>query len=541
MQAITPGLEAFQGDALMRLDGDTLAHIFEFLRPFGALAALSTTCKWIREACKPTMFRKCSLIGHICPYFDMDWKRRILPAAVRAHVITLSIACIFRRLGEDWMLTESNAYGKVYQPLINELALMPKLRNIILFAQEGDGIPWEALKAILAIPQVRSLSFKGLFDRRDSLPWNIRQLPLSPVAPLHRLSYRTKPYGASPSRTEVDFFVRYLQEARSQDSLEVFEMAGHCAPPELLNGACWSHLRVLSLHGWQFDVQATSTTPCDMPLVSVLGCMAALRELSLKMAHLRGTIQRYVWPPGLDTSLPWPDLESFVLSHPRAGDQICAHLPSSLRHLSLLCWPRHYIYRDRRRRETMDEYGWGSPVLTSSELLSLLSSCPTSALEQLDIEFRADYAERALLRLLGSQFPVLTVLTIHRYSDEGPDDVPVSAIGDALAALRHLRVLRIGVDTTDYSRKYDYDSEDSMAALQIPASIFARTLAPEVEMVCFLRRYSRRARFFPFRIIREDHALPNAVYEPRVSKICGISIDDEDEPPLAMSAAIEYD
>lgn len=62
-----------------------------------------------------------------------------------------------------------------------------------------------------------------------------------------------------------------------------------------------------------------------------------------------------------------------------------------------------------------------------------------------------------------------------------------------------------------------------MAALQIPASIFARTLAPEVEMVCFLRRYSRRARFFPFRIIREDHALPNAVYETRVSKICGIS------------------
>ncbi len=436
----------------MHLDSDTLRNILEILRLSRGLAALSMTCKWIREACKPIMFQSCNLIIPCTSYFDSSWRRRILPAAIRDYVMyvpqnptvqiwlidgclrTLTIECTFHRLGPKWMLSSNaSAYDKVYQPFIDALARMPKLRNITLYAAQCDGIPWEAMRAIVTIPQVRSLSFEGLFDRRSSLSRELQALPMYPLAPLERLSYTTEAYQPSPLSTEIDFFVRLFRQAELRKSLEIAEMIGHCAPLELFGGSRWSHLRVLSLHGQQFETYGVSL---ETPVITLLGGMPALRELTLKTAQPKASVRRYVWPPGLTASLPWPHLEIFAISNLLADDEICTHLPPSLRRLSLLCWPRHYVHRDRRGRDAMDVFGWRLPVLTSSAMLHVLCSCHTPALEQLDIEYRVDYRERDLLRLLASRFPALTMLTIHRYCDDSANED--SAVRPFAALVQHL-------------------------------------------------------------------------------------------------------
>ena len=44
------------------LDDDSLLQIFEELRPGRHLRPLSLTCKWIRELCRPVLFRECSVM-----------------------------------------------------------------------------------------------------------------------------------------------------------------------------------------------------------------------------------------------------------------------------------------------------------------------------------------------------------------------------------------------------------------------------------------------------------------------------------------------
>ena len=48
-------------DILSRLDDDSLLELFEYARTRGSLRPLSLTCKWIRELCKPILFRRCCL------------------------------------------------------------------------------------------------------------------------------------------------------------------------------------------------------------------------------------------------------------------------------------------------------------------------------------------------------------------------------------------------------------------------------------------------------------------------------------------------
>ena len=70
-----------RSDAFFRLDSDSLTEIFEYVVRSRSLCNLSSTCKWIREASKPVLFRTC----HIIMLWEFDY-RRLVPATLWPHI-----------------------------------------------------------------------------------------------------------------------------------------------------------------------------------------------------------------------------------------------------------------------------------------------------------------------------------------------------------------------------------------------------------------------------------------------------------------------
>ena len=155
------------------------------------------------------------------------------------------------------------------------------------------------------------------------------------------------------------------------------------------------------------------------PFITLLSGMPKLRVLHLKLALPLRLEPQAVWPPGLDISFPWPELEELVLSFPVPEDRLYPSLPSSLRLLSLQCCPHHCVH------EWVDRPEWHSPVLSASEMLQVLSRCQLPHLDHLRFEYRSDDADQSLLRHLSAAFPQLLTLEVHRFRPAGVEEIPM--------------------------------------------------------------------------------------------------------------------
>ncbi|EPS95463.1 hypothetical protein FOMPIDRAFT_1132494 [Fomitopsis schrenkii] len=167
----------------------------------------------------------------------------------------------------------------------------------------------------------------------------------------------------------------------------------------------WPRLRRLAFYG-------TPWTEHHSVVAALTTGMQCLRDLSFKL-YTTTSQTKIRTHDRLQLSLP---LERLVLSEPNPRDAVFEHLPPTLSALSLRNWP-HLHFHQYLHDIASDVYD--NPrydiLLDSSDGLSVLRRCVGLSLDQLEIEYRADEGEDALLQFMVVNFPHLTSLKLHRY------------------------------------------------------------------------------------------------------------------------------
>lgn len=307
---------------------------------------------------------------------------------------------------------------------------MPKLRTVYIemlddddasshLNSEGRGVSWHIVEAIASTPQLRRFFVCGsMCHPDDELP---NDITLPPTIALEAFSYTVSRFRHPRRTTEMERQGVLLLLERMHASLVSLTLSSGSAPLHHLDAWDWPQLTSLSLYG-ERSVRENSPS-----LVAPLRKMPRLRELSLLLAEPTGRDLAPVWPPSLEPSCTWPELERLQVTHPHPEDRLYAHLPASLQRLSLRCWPRYYKHHCDLN-EDMVEAGvrWTSPLLLSSEMLRLLRKSDTPNLTHLELEFRADPAAYGdIFAHIGSSYSHLTVVQIHCYRSEDGADLSV--------------------------------------------------------------------------------------------------------------------
>ncbi|OSD08738.1 hypothetical protein PYCCODRAFT_49822 [Trametes coccinea BRFM310] len=484
--------------ALYRLNTDILLEIIDYL-PYDSLLEISLACKRLWEVCRPPLFR--NVVLHV---------RRI-------DRVQEALAM---RQADIWKYTNHLVFTGEWQNLCSVVphnaiatfvADMPNLHRVII---EGDelpsrvevSIPWPYLRAILS-----SASRLRYLDILVAVELNGDATAISeldfPLPCLTSLTLTIPDYKRHPRHDTTRVKLLSALLPRLSSMLTQLFVSLDVAPLQLIATSQWPCLRELTLQG---DRRAS----LDPHLVSIAlaAGMPELRSFSILRARRKTRRRLILWPADWTGGIPFPKLECLEVSYPNPKDDLYSHLPDTLRRLSLRCWPRHYMHQQRCDRNAMNRLRWQSPVLTASEMLSILQRCRSVPLEQLEIEYRVDENDEVLLRSLAELFPALRTLTVYRYRAEGSsDDIPVS-IAQALSHLHHLQVLRAHLDFPHaphtlspfqtYPRRFaELDAFQDF--LSQPADTLARRLSPSLRFVCLLHRIIYDNEWLPFRIVRD--------------------------------------
>ncbi|KAI0712173.1 hypothetical protein C8Q76DRAFT_693852 [Earliella scabrosa] len=457
-------------------------------------------------------------------YVETPPAKRFVPISLWPYVRRLDFVDQYTPRGYDQSHNTHRQGFLEYEldfTLSDAFARMPNLRtaNFRGDIMSREGVPWMVLSAVLSTPHIRNLRFAGpiTYKRDSALPERPHLSTLPAITSLivaPHSDFRKDRFNASDAAL-LDVLARHAHA-----SFEVLTTPCEIAPLTAFWQHDWPRLRELTLRGQRC---AIDTSP-EVPMIVVLARMPNLRTLTLELAQPRGLERQPIWPPRLAMEFPWPALETLRISFPDPDDQIYAHLPHTLRKLALRCWPRHYVHP-----LMTDGVGWHSPVLTSSEMLSILRRCgqtrgPFWTVENVDLEFEEDGRDLELFRCIPSLFPNVKYLTIHRYRRPGVDDTDFIPIAQALAQLTSLRVLRFHLDLKEapdpITTFAPMGNEDILwpflEASEAVVDTFARTLAPPTQCLCVLCRTVISNEWFPYRIVRSDSDGSTVVRTERV-------------------------
>ncbi|KAI0636328.1 hypothetical protein C8Q77DRAFT_1103104 [Trametes polyzona] len=452
--------------ALQHVDDDSLAVLFDLLA-LPDLCSLSMTCKRMRAACMPVLFRMCRVQSS---NIDRAEGPLFLPPSLWSYVQNIVFRGLFWRSdleqsNLDYLMglpdrpTRCNrglARQKVSIPALNDLvhkalSSMPRLHTVrfdvttcdedVWFPGHIPGVPWYVLSALFHVSNLRYLHVDGpMCHPYDQLPLDVSLPPH--LMPLSSLIYNPGDYRALARTTGMEKTVVLFLLERAAASLRELELPSESAPLPRMALWSWPMLIKLSLHGER--PQLAEGSP---PLVSILGQMPRLRDLTLRFAELVDVLPPPIWPPWFSAQYEWPDLERLYVSHPCPNDEFYAHLPNTLRDLSLRCWPRHYKhYAPRGYSKRKIGVNWKSPALWSSQMLSILRKITAPNLASLELEYYANGEDGLLFHHIASSYRHLTLLRVHRYRSRGITDVPVEQIADALKELAELRILMMHLD-----------------------------------------------------------------------------------------------
>ena len=295
-------------------------------------------------------------------------------------------------------------------PLLSHLTLRIPFHAV-------HGVSWQLLRRILKLPNLRHLSLDNFIPSPTRFASD--KLNLHAIGPITSFSYTVfnsrNPYRLPSESEALSLILRTLH-----NSLEILVLPSEPAPLTEMFELEWPLLRELRLRGERWDIP-------DTPIVSLLSCMPNLRVLVLELTHPEEMAEQAMWPHGdTDTGpFPCPNLEQLTLANPLPHDELWTHLPHSIHTLSLCSCPP-YTHRGWHMRPTPGPYRgsrYRFPLLSSTELLSILTRCPTPHMRALEIEYGANHAEWALLRYVASAYPGLTTLQIRRYRAEGEGDI----------------------------------------------------------------------------------------------------------------------
>ncbi|KAI9059326.1 hypothetical protein FKP32DRAFT_1155770 [Trametes sanguinea] len=398
---------------------------------------------------------------------------------------------------------------------------MPLLDSIDITSMSNIqvGVPWDGIRALLSVPRIRHFSLRFCPDRGCPFPCE-EDFAFSP---LESFEYVLSNYIHLQRYYigEATFLQFVLQH--SNTSLKHLRLPLGIAPVSLISSLYWPQLRRLYLKGEE------AVHSRALPICSLIAHMPKLRSLTFLPALLRHS-RRTI---GLDPSLfsgepfPCPELEELTVAHPDPNDAFYAHLPPTLRRLTLQCWPRHCIHRNKLSGGRMDQIGWRSPILSSSELLSLLEKTRLPELELLDLEYVADAREETLLHRLPLLYPALEMLTIYRYRGADTDEVPVTWLGRQHSSHDRLRMLRIHFD---FPQSVD-PQDDQLQLLQSAAMEVARHItSPAIHYVCALQREGLKNVWLPWRVDHDRNGAVRWTLDTTLTAFRGVSMSDDDGP-----------
>ena len=320
------------------------------------------------------------------------------------------------------------------------LRCMPSLRSISVLTRQRviHGLPWATVKMILSLPQVQEVSITGLLLCPFKLPHDDYHLDsVTSVTSFHYEVFSNRFKGMDtrqdypfPSEEEVLLLVL----SRVHPTLEKLTLSAEPAPLLAMSQWSWPRLRELHLSGERRSLPPVS-------YMTLLSAMPNLRTLALELTLVSEecTHTDPLWPPGSRMPFPWPDLAHLTVAHPDPADELYSHLPPSLRTLSLCCRPHKSEQAWIARRLIYTAHAYEYPVLTAAEMLGILGNCHLPRLTRLEVEYEAGEGEGGeldLLRALGSMFPQLAWLQIHRYrtASATPSGGDVAAVTSQMQA-----------------------------------------------------------------------------------------------------------
>ncbi|KAI0632942.1 hypothetical protein C8Q77DRAFT_1120582 [Trametes polyzona] len=435
---------------ISRLDEDVFAIIASNLlqrRPNGSLAQLSLCCRRLRQLSMPLLFSRCTVfVGSMPP---------TPPAAIREYVRHLTYVWYWRRITDQ--------FGA-------ELPYLPGLQSVA-FDSPADGVPWSAIKLCQSYANIKIILFNpsARFIHLAPYPQDVS----STVLTFEVLSYPSflkiplpGTFGVKPTTRNK---LRALESAclyplvlGMHETARSLTLPLETAPISGMADVDWPCLQTLELGG-SAPSDADQVIPAYLP--SMLRRMRSLRHFALKAALPRSTTHRY-WILGSQSSpdLELRDLRTLVLSHPEPDDSIFSMRMPNLVHLSLRDWPRHYDY------VALSYYhvDHRSPLLSATEMLSILNRLHVPELRTFELVYHADEADDDLLRLVVEAFPKLRHLEIHRYRQTRHSSVDYGHIARILSSVKSLATLRLHLDFEDDPGAYAYDNDVRAPEVWLP-------------------------------------------------------------------------
>ncbi|KAI0643817.1 hypothetical protein C8Q79DRAFT_1012372 [Trametes meyenii] len=402
----------------------------------------------------PALFRACCAGG----------SGAIPPKAIRRFVAHLKFTTVFVSLQERrakryvdprpvlcyvYNVEEETGIPPENPPFWLALEHLPAVRSVT-FASASGGVPWTAILKCLSYPRITSISF-----RNDSM-WTC--VPPPAVSPqllsadtqlgLTELHYVVDEWrdvesvmaqrDIQAARTLESSYLRALVP-RMSNTAESLTLPIDTAPLTEMSEIDWPRLTALSLTGQWID---------SASLQALLFRMPNLRNLSILASQRRGIPHPLVLTEGLKQRLR---LHSLTIAYPNPEDEIFASVGEELTCLSLRDSPRYYLYPQCTEDWMLESME--TPLLTSTDVLSIIRRIPAPRLWKLELVYRADEAEFELLHYLSLAFPLLQQIELHRYraSDSlaGDDNIPYMNIAKALASIEHLRVAYLNLDFQD--------------------------------------------------------------------------------------------
>ncbi|OSD07118.1 hypothetical protein PYCCODRAFT_796894 [Trametes coccinea BRFM310] len=489
--SLSTGVNVQATHDLRRLNDDVLLQIYQELRPKHGLQPLSLTCRWVRESVKPVLFSSCRQDAR-----GLTWEC-FIPRQFWPYIRELLFFGVWAQID----LPDDDRYDAPF-PLRQALSEMPQLTSVSIVGTLSRGVPRTAQVAVLSHPQLRTFDVTGpLYAPRST---NVPTFTAAPLTCYRQVvsDFRRTRYSLADSL----LLCVVVNQPQVMESLEVLEVPSEFAPIALIAERRWPRLKRVALRGenWRFD----------RPVVDVMSQMPALQELVLTLAHPNRTNLHRLCPPDWASPLPWPELKTLSLTYPDPSDPIFSWLPTTLRHLVLSCWPRHFFFQRSETRLTMNDLGWGSPIQNSSAMVNILRRCQCSQLDSLEIEFVGSESDMELFRLIADAFPDLSSLTMFRYRPQHTTAVLVREIGEALEPLRRLRYLYLYLDFPEAPRPVhggfhfspipnphaQEEHDRIMRIFEQSADSIARCLSPTLSIISFLLLGASVNRWIPFRV-----------------------------------------
>ncbi|KAI0757770.1 hypothetical protein C8Q80DRAFT_1135326 [Daedaleopsis nitida] len=432
---------------------------------------------------------------------------------------------------------ENNRF-RIKFPLADTLSRMLNLHSVMFNGVCHSFSSWGVRRAVLSVPQLRRVEFHGPLwdDCVEKLP---RKLPLK-AAPITSFRVSCPDYRMRPRVMREDVSVVFALLSQLHNSLEALSLPSEHISLSTFRKYDWPRLHELKLRG-----ECQSSPP--IPVFPALSHIRTLRVLTLELAQSPecGLERQSMGSFDPTDGFPWRDLESLSVSYPHPEDKWYGLLPSTLRRLDLRCWPRHYMHLLWHDRRTVtDNLQWHSPILGSSEMLTILRRCRSSdawrSVRQLDLEFREDQMDHKLFEYIPHAFPNVTFLQVHRYRIPDNMHVPVAEIADALSRFTQLQVLRLHLDFTDAPHPFAmYDATRSQVENDDPFDTIARTITDAADafaraittlrIACFLIRQNTHNRWIPFTIERGEGVV-RAEIDHTITAIQVFPMNDEDGP-----------